>query len=85
METEDPVLLKRAKITRTTSLGIRAGAGLFAAAIVLFAIAVITEFTPPLTMAITVCLILGSAVLAPAMVFHYAIKAANRADRENSW
>jgi hypothetical protein len=32
-----------------------------------------------------VCLIAGSVVLAPAIVFAYAVKAADRADRDNDW
>lgn len=84
-DTHDPVLLKRAKISRLTSLALRFGAGLYAAATALFILAIATEFTQLLATLITICLILGSLVLAPAMVFHYAIKAADRADRENSW
>ncbi len=84
-DTQDPVLLKRAKISRLTSLALRTGAGLYAAAIAFFVIALLTEFTTPLTTSITTFLILGSLILAPAMVFHYAVKAADRADREDSW
>lgn len=82
---EDPILEKRARIARLTSTSIRVGAGLYIVATVLFAVALLTEFSEFLTAAITLALLLGSAVLAPAMVFHYAVKAADRADRENSW
>jgi hypothetical protein len=81
----DPILIKRARISRWTSLALRVGAGLYLVATVLFVVALVTEFSEFLASAITVALLLGSAVLAPAMVIHYAIKAANRADRENSW
>ncbi|MGH1493287.1 MAG: hypothetical protein ACRBK7_28465 [Acidimicrobiales bacterium] len=83
--TGDPILEKRARISRLTSLSIRVGAGLYLLATVLFVIALLTDFTSLLASAITVALIVGSLVLAPAMVFHYAVKAANRADREGSW
>ena len=83
--THDPVLVKRAKISRLTSLSMRAGLGLYALASVFFAIALVSGFTTFLTSSMTVFLILGSLILAPAMVFHYAVKAADRADRENSW
>ena len=52
---------------------------------VLFAVALLTAFTSLLSAAITLALLLGSAILAPAMVIHYAVKAADRADREESW
>ncbi len=81
----DPILEKRLKIARLTSFSLRLGAGLYIGAMVLFAIALATEFTPLLTTSMTVLLLAGSVVLAPAMVFHYAVKAAYRADREDSW
>lgn len=81
----DPILAKRAKIQRLTSLSIRTGAGCYLLATALFFYALATDFTEPLAIAMTVLLLLGSAILAPAMVFHYAVKAANRADREDSW
>ena len=81
----DPVLEKRARIARINSIALRVGAGLFVLATILFFLALLTEFTPFFATTITLCLLLGSAVLAPAMVFHYALKAADRADREDSW
>lgn len=81
----DPVLVKRAKVARLTSGAIRAGAGCYLLATALFFYAVATDFTDLLAGSITVLLLLGSALLAPAMVFHYAVKAADRADREGSW
>lgn len=81
----DPVLIKRAKIKRSTSLALRIGGGLYLLATVLFFVALLTAFTPFLSIAITLALLAGSAILAPAMVIHYAVKAADRADREGSW
>ncbi len=82
---DDPVLAKRARISRATSASLRIGAGCYVLASVLFGMAVLTEFSGPLTASITLFLLLGSAILAPAMVIHYAVKAADRADREGSW
>ncbi len=81
----DPILVRRAKVQRVVKLGIRLGSGLFALAVVLFFWAIVRGFTERLTLLATISLIGGSLVLAPAMVFAYAIKAANRADREGSW
>lgn len=85
MTGSDPILEKRIKIARLTSLSLRLGAGLYIGAMVLFAVALATDFTTALTTSMTVLLLVGSLVLAPAMVFHYAVKAAYRADREDSW
>jgi len=38
-----------------------------------------------LVTAIVACLLVGSVVLAPAIVFSYAVKAADRADRDDDW
>ncbi len=81
----DPILARRAQVARLTSLGIRLGMGSYLLATVLFFIAVATEFTGLLTASMTLLLLVGSVLLAPAMVFHYAVKAADRADREDSW
>lgn len=81
----DPVLIRRAKVQRVVQLGIRLGSLLFLLAVVLFFWAIVRGFTEQVTLWATICLIGGSLVLAPAMVFAYAIKAANRADREGSW
>ncbi len=80
MTTDDPVLIKRARIARLVSVGQRSGYGLFLVAMVLFVIGFIAGFTTPVTTAITICLIVGSLVLAPAIVFGYAVKAAERHD-----
>lgn len=84
-ETSDPVLVQRRIVGRRVSLGLRAGGILYLIATVLFFWAVITDFTELLTGTITACLLVGSLFLAPAMVFHYGVKAADRADREDSW
>jgi len=74
----DPVLVKRARIARLAALGQRIGYALFGIAIVLFIVGFVTEFTNVLVTAIVVCLIVGSAVLAPAIVAGYGVKAAER-------
>ena len=82
---DDPVLAKRQRIERLVGLGLKIGYGLFGLAMVLFFASLIGDFRSAVTTAIVWCLALGSVVLAPAMVFKYAIKAAYRADREGSW
>ena len=78
----DPVLERRRRIALLVQAGKRIGAAAFTAAILLFIIGMTTGFTTMETTAIVVCLLLGSAVLAPAIVFGYAVRAAEREDRE---
>jgi len=85
ISTEDPVLIKRAKITRQVSFGLKFGYGLYLLATTILIYRTFTDPSRFIDTSIALCLILGSLLLAPAIVFKYAIKAANRADRENSW
>jgi len=83
--TDDPVVQKRAQVAHLVSVGQRTGYALFALFAVLVVVAFITSFPSTVTTAATVCLILGSVILAPAIVFGYAVKAADRADRDHDW
>lgn len=78
--TADPVLVRRARIAKLVAVGQRLGYALFAVATVAFFVGLATEYTPGLTRLIVGCLLGGSAVLAPAIVFGYAVKAAERDD-----
>jgi hypothetical protein len=78
----DPVLARRARVAKLTENGQRVGYALFGLAIVLFVVAALTTFNGALVAGITACLAVGSLVLAPAIVFGYAVKAAEREDRE---
>ncbi len=81
----DPVLQRRARIAHLVEVGQRVGYGLFAFAIVLFFVGFVIGFTSGVVTAIVIALVVGSLVLAPAIVFGYAVKAADRADRDDSW
>ncbi|MEM9132526.1 MAG: hypothetical protein AAF962_00105 [Actinomycetota bacterium] len=84
-DTDDPVLESRARIATLVKWGLRGGYGLFALSMVLFFVALGVGFTSLLAGAITFCLVVGSVILAPAIVFNYAVKAAHRADRDGTW
>ena len=75
------MLVRRARIARAVEIGQRVGYGLFGIAMLLFFIGFVTEFTSPITTGVVAALIVGSLVLAPAIVFGYAVKAAEREDR----
>ena len=78
----DPVRERRARIARWVALGQRVGYGLFLAAIVLFIVGFAAGFDGWIGPTIIGCLVVGSLVLAPAIVFGYAVKAAERDDRD---
>jgi len=79
----DPVRVNRARVARLVSIGQRLGYALFAIAIVAFFVGFAAGFTNTVVLVIEVCLLIGSLVLAPAIVFGYAVKAAERDDREH--
>jgi len=77
----DPVRERRARIARLVGIGQRVGYGLFAFAIVAFFVGGIAGFSGGSVAVIVASLLVGSAVLAPAIVFGYGVKAAERDDR----
>jgi hypothetical protein len=79
----DQVRVRRAQIARVAELGQRLGYACYALAIVLFVVAFITNFAGAIVTTTIVALIVGSFLLAPAIVTGYAVKAAEREDREN--
>lgn len=78
----DPVLERRHRIARLVRTGQRVGYGLFGLAIALFAVGLVVGFGGAVTPGIVASIVVGSVVLAPAIVFGYAVKAAEREDRE---
>ncbi|HEX2382205.1 MAG TPA: hypothetical protein VHI95_06190 [Acidimicrobiales bacterium] len=79
---DDPVRARRARIARLTELGQRIGYGLFGIAVVFFVIGFVVGYSGTLVAIIVSSLLVGSAVLAPSIVFSYAVRAAEREDRE---
>lgn len=78
----DPVLERRRRITLLVRAGQRLGYGLFGLAIALFVVGLVVGYGGVVTGGIVGALVVGSIVLAPAIVFGYAVKAAEREDRE---
>lgn len=80
--TADPVLDRRRRIARLVKLGQRSGYSLFGLAMALFVVGLVAGFGGFVGTAIVTCIVVGSIVLAPAIVFGYAVGAAEREDRE---
>jgi hypothetical protein len=77
----DPVRARRRQIAKWTLIANRVGYLLFGLAIALFVMAFAFSFNSGIVTLITVCLVLGSILLAPAIVLGYAVKAAEKDDR----
>jgi hypothetical protein len=78
---DDQVLAKRARIARLVELGTRVGYGLFGVAIVAFVVGFFAGFDGITGTLVVWSIVIGSLVLAPAIVFGYGVKAAERDDR----
>jgi hypothetical protein len=78
----DPTLLRRARIARWTGVAQRVGYAMFGVAIVVFAYGAVTGFVGSVVTIVVAAMAVGTATLAPAIVLGYAIKAAEREDRE---
>lgn len=77
----DPVLQRREIYRRLSELGQRIGYSCFALAVVLFVVAFIVQFPSWLVTVIIAAMVIGSIVLAPAIVFAYGVKAADAEDK----
>jgi len=78
----DPVRARREQIAKWSLLANRIGYLCFGVAITVFIIGFAIGFTPAVTTAVVVALVAGSVLLAPSIVLGYAVKAAEREDRE---
>jgi hypothetical protein len=78
----DPVIVRRRRLARWADRGQRTGYALFGVAIVLFVVGFVVGFSSGVVTAVVVALVAGSLVLAPAIVIGYAVRAADRDDRD---
>lgn len=78
----DPVLERRARVARLVTTAKRVGYLLFLAAIAFFMAGLFTDFPTWAATGATVTLLGGCVVLAPAILLGYAVKGAERHDRE---
>ena len=78
----DQIARRRAQAARLARFASRAGYALITAAVVVFFVALVTEFSATMAAIITATLIAGCVLLAPAIILGYAVRAAEREDRE---
>jgi len=82
---QDPVLIKRAKIAKWTLLANRVGYLFVALSIALFIIAFAVGFNATMATLVIIAFVIGFALLAPSIILGWAVQAANREDRENGY
>lgn len=78
----DPVRARRARVAHWTLLANRIGYLVLALAIALFVVAFAFGFSPTLAGLVIVLMITSFSLLAPSIILGYAVKAAERDDRE---
>jgi len=79
---DDPVRARRARIDHLSRVGKRVGYGCYGLAVVAFFIGFATSYSSALVALIVAGLVVGSVTLLPAIIFGYAVNAAEREDRE---
>lgn len=81
-EPADPVLVRRAQLDRLSKRAKRLGYTLYAVAFVVFVFGFVTENTNVTVAVVVASLVIGSVLLAPAIVISYGVKAAVRQERQ---
>jgi hypothetical protein len=82
VESADPVRARRARVARWTRVANRAGYVLLSVALALFFVALATGFSATMATLVIAALVAAFVLLAPSIVLGYAVKAAEREDRE---
>ncbi|MCU1400938.1 MAG: hypothetical protein JWN62_4047 [Acidimicrobiales bacterium] len=76
----DAVRVRRAAVAKWNGIASRVGYVMFLIAVVMFFVALATTFSQGKVTIITTSMIIGSVLLAPAIVIGYAVKAAEKDD-----
>jgi cation transporter-like permease len=82
---DDPILARRARAAALASLAQRGGYVLYGAALALFFYGLVAGFSRGVATLVVIALVAGSVLLAPAIIVGYAVRAADRADRDDDW
>jgi len=82
---DDPIRARRAQVAKWTLLANRVGYLFVALAMALFFIAFALGFSSTMAGLVIATLVIGCVLLAPSIVIGYAVKAAERDDRERGF
>ena len=78
---DDPIAARRARFDHLARQARRAGYLLFALSAVILIAGLVAGLNDVVTVLVVACLVVGSLLLAPAIVVGYGVKAAERDDR----
>lgn len=81
----DPIRARRGQIAKWTLLANRIGYLFVALAIALFVIAFAVGFSAVMANLVIISFVIGCVLLAPSIIVGYAVKAAERDDRERGF
>ena len=81
----DPVRVRRAQVAKWTLLANRVGYLFVAVSIALFVIAFVVGFSSTMASLVIISFVIGCVLLAPSIIIGYAVKAAERDDRERGF
>lgn len=81
----DPVRVRRAQVAKWTQLANRIGYLFVALSIALFVIAFAVGFSSTMATLVIISFVIGCVLLAPSIILGYAVKAAERDDRERGF
>ncbi len=81
-ELDDPVLVRRARISRAVTISKRAGYLALLVAMVAFAVATVTDFPSSLVAVSIGGLVAATVILPIPIVFGYGVRAAEREERQ---
>ena len=76
--------MRRQQASLIANTGRKIGYSIFFLSLIIFAIGLTVEFNDLVAKTLTVLLIVGSIVLAPSILLHYAVRGAEREEKEQN-
>ena len=76
--------MRRQRASLIANTGRKIGYSIFFLSLIVFAIGLTVEFNDLVAKTLTVLLIVGSIVLAPSILLHYAVRGAEREEKEQN-
>ncbi len=76
--------IRRKQASLIANTGRKIGYSIFFLALIIFAIGFTVEFNNLVAKTLTVLLVVGSIVLAPSILLHYAVRGAEREEKEQN-
>ena len=78
------LLMRRQQASLIANTGRKIGYSIFLLSLIIFAVGLTVEFNNLVAKTLTVLLIAGSVVLAPSILLHYAVRGAEREEKEQN-